>query len=113
MQTPKKAVSPGASYLIPLELQEILWSLHQANPLLPSIFEMRRGRGRYTQQIYHICLLPYLNTRHTVEIAYQPLHDIRVTILQTENGLLMRLSNKQLEAAYSQQQTGPEQGELF
>lgn len=112
MQTPEKTVSPGVAHLIPLELQEILWSLHQTNPLLPSVFEMRKGKGRYIQQIYHMCLLPYYNKRHTVEIA-QPLHDIRVTILQNKTGLLMRLSNKQLESKYSQSSAGPEQGELF
>lgn len=109
----EKTLSPGVAHLIPLELQEVLWSLHELNPLLPSIFEMRKGRGSYIQRIRQICLLPYFNQTFSVEVA-QPLHDIRVTIMQPEAGLLlMRLSNKQLEAEFSQQPPGPEQGRLF
>ena len=107
----KRSVSPGVARLIPKELQEILWTLHQEHPLLPSIFELK-SRGRYTQHINHLCLLPYYDQHHTVKIA-QPINDIRVTILQTDNSLLMRLSNKQLEADLSPSQIGPEQGELF
>lgn len=115
MPSPERTVSPGITRLIPPELQEILWSLHAAHPLLPSIFNLRKGKGLYTQHVDHLCLLPYYDKRHTVELP-QPLHDIRITILQTDTGLLMRLSNKALEAELSQQPPvpeRPEQGQLF
>ncbi len=112
MPQPGRTVSPGVSRLIPKEPQDILWSLHEANPLLPSIFELRKGRGTYIQSIRQICLIPYFNQIFSVELA-NPLHDIRVTILQTDTGLLMRLSNKKLEAELSRHPRGPEQGELF
>lgn len=110
MQPLEKVISPGVAQLIPAELQEFLWSLHEANPLLSSIFELRKGRSPYTQHISR--LIPYSNQRHTIEIAH-PLHDIKITILQTETSLLMRLSSKQLEADLSRQPPGPEQGHLF
>lgn len=112
MPSPERAVSPGVARLIPPELQEFIWVIHEEIPLLPSIFDLRKGKGRYTQHVDHLCLLPYHDKRHTIEIA-QPLNDLRITLLQTETGILMRLSNKQLEAEYSHQPTGPEQGELF
>lgn len=111
MPQPSRTVSPGVSRLIPKELQDILWSLHEANPLLPSIFELRKGRGTYIQSIRQICLIPYFNQIFSVELS--PLHDIRVTILQTDTGLLMRLSNKKLEAELSRQLGESKQGELF
>lgn len=112
MQPPERQISPGVASLVSPQLQDILWSLHEAHPLLPSIFDLHK-KGRYKQTINHLCLLPYYNKRHTIEVA-QPLDDIRITILRTDTCLLMRLSNKQLEADHSHLQTpGPEQGELF
>jgi len=108
MQQPEKTVSQGVARLIPPELQDILWALHQEHPLLPSVFDLR-GKGRYKQLINHLCLLPIYHKRHIVEVAH-PLDDIRITILQTETGLLMRLSNKALDSHHSAE---PEQGELF
>lgn len=112
MPPPKRTVSPGVACLIPPKLQEILWALHQEQPLLPSIFDLRKGQGRYTQHIDHLCLLPYYDQHHTVEVE-KPLDDIRITILPVETGLLMRLSNKALEAGQTQKPAAPEQGELF
>lgn len=115
MQPPKKSVSPGVKTLIPSELQAILWALHEAQPLLPCIFDLRKGRGRYVQHINHLCLLPYYDQVHTVELA-KPLNDISITLLRTDTGLLMRLSNKQLEQELSKQSLEPDepaQGQLF
>lgn len=113
MPRPNRAVSPGISSLIPVELQEYIWAIHEQNPLLPSIFELRKGKGRYTQLINHLCLLPYYDKRHTVKLA-EPLHDIRVTILSIESGkLLMRLSNKKLEKSIAEGNGEIRQGELF
>lgn len=112
MQTPIRTVSPGVARLIPPDLQEIIWTIHAANPLLPSIFELSKGRKHYTQHINHLCLLPYYNQSHTVKF-YQPLDNLRVTILMTGKGLLMRLSNRKLEIELRQKLAGPEQGELF
>lgn len=108
---PNRSVSPGVTRLIPPELQEILWNLHQDQPLLPSIFDLRKGQGRYTQHINQICLLPYFYKHHTIELA-QPLDNLRLTVLQTEAGLLMRLSSKTLEAELSHQSNRLKQGEF-
>ena len=112
MQIPMKTVSPGVARLIPLDLQEIIWTIHATNPLLPSIFEFSKGKARYTQHINHLCLLPYYNQSHTVKF-YQPLDNLRVTILMTDTCLLMRLSSKRLEDKYSQSPPGLQQGDLF
>lgn len=112
MVKPDKTVSPGVANLIPPELQEILWNLHQATPLIPSIFDLRRGKGQHTQHIHHICLLPYYDKKHTEQLAQLALNNIRITVLRTDNGWLMRLSNRLLEAQY-EEMPGPEQGSLF
>lgn len=112
MLAPNKSISPGVARLIPKKLQEILWNLFEDNPLLPSVFDLRKGKGRYLQSINHMCLPDY-DQWHKVS-ASNPIDDIRVTILKTDSGqLLMRLSNKKLEAEMSQLPSGPEQGELF
>lgn len=111
MLTPNRSISPGVARLIPADLQEILWSLHQDHPLLPSVFDLRKGKGRYMQSINHMCLPDY-DQWHKVSVS-SPLDDIRVTILKTDSGQLMRLSNKQLEAEFNQMSLKPEQGELF
>ena len=112
MLTPNRSISPGVARLIPADLQEILWSLYQDHPLLPSVFDLRKGKGRYMQSINHMCLPDY-DQWHKFSVS-KPLDDIRVTILKTVTGqLMMRLSNKQLEAKYSKMSSGPEQGELF
>lgn len=112
METPIRTVSPGVARLIPLNLQEIIWMIHAANPLLPSIFELSKGKARYTQHINHLCLLPYYNKRHTVKLSQPALDDIRITVLRTDSGWLMRLSNRLLEGQYGEK-PGPEQGSLF
>lgn len=111
MPTPRM-VSPGVANLIPVDLQTFIWSLYEATPLIPSIFDLRRGHGQYTQHVYHICLLPYYDKKHTAQLAQPSLNNIRVTVLSTNNGLLMRLSNKLLETQYGEK-PGPEQGTLF
>lgn len=113
MLIPNKSVSPGVAHLVSPELQEILWALFEANPLLPSVFDLRKGKGRYMQSVNHMCL-PHYDQFHKITVS-EPLDDIRITILQTDAGLLMRLSNKQLEADFSQRQfrSGAEQGKLF
>lgn len=108
----QRTVSPGIKYLISEELQNILWEIHREKPLSPSsIFDLRQGRIRQTQNIYHLCL-PYYDKRHIVQLSQPALDNIRITILRTDKGWLMRLSNRLLEAKYAQM-SGPEQGTLF
>lgn len=110
MLKPDRTVSPGVAYLISKELQEILWNIHKETPYIPSLFDLRKGHGQ-TQHIYHICLVPYYEKKYTVELENQ--FAIRITILRTDTGLLMRLSSKRLEDKYRQSPPGLQQGDLF
>lgn len=112
MSQPDRIVSPGVNHLVTKELQDYLWFIHKLQPLSPSIFDLRRGKGRNTQHINHLCLQPYYDKRHTVQLSQPALDDIRITVLSSDKGWLMRLSNRLLEAQYARIY-GPEQGTLF
>ncbi len=107
-----RSISPGVANLVSPELQDHLWAIHHLQPLTPSIFDLRRGHGRYIQHISHLCLLPYYDQQHTVKLSQPALDDIRITVLRTTSGWLMRLSNRLLEDRYGKR-SGPEQGNLF
>lgn len=107
-----RRVSPGVANLVSPELQDHLWAIHRLQPLTPSIFDLRRGRGRHIQHISHLCLLSHYDQQHTVKLSQPALDDIRITVLMTASGWLMRLSNRLLEAQYGKR-PGPEQGNLF
>lgn len=112
MDALQRTVSPGINNFVSEELQTILWDIHRENPLSPSIFDLRHGRGRHTQNIYHLCLLPYYHKRHIMQMSQPALDNIRITVLRTGKGWLMRLSNRLLEAQYGER-SGPEQETLF
>lgn len=112
MPEQNRIISPGVRHLIMPELQDYLWAIHSNMPLSPSIFDLRRGKGKGLH-IQHISLCPFYEKKYyTVQISQPVLDDIRITVLRIDTGWLMRLSNRQLETQYGKM-SGPEQGFLF
>lgn len=99
-----RKISPGVRKLVPPELHAVIWQLYDDHPVLPSFFDLDRGRPGTIQKITHFCLIPYHWQQTRVEHA-SPIDNVRLVLVKEEDTLLLRLRNRKLEEDLSKKAT--------
>lgn len=106
------SVSPGVKKLLSPNLIEAIWNVYSEHPnLLPSLFDLDRGRGY--QKVTHVCLLPWHWQVHRI-VSLTIVEGLRLVLYREQDGsLTLRIRNRGLEEILAESKPDFVQGELF
>lgn len=107
-----RKASPGVRKLLCQDLIEEIWRIHSQRPdLLPSFFDLDRGRG--TQKVSHFCLVPWYWRVHRIP-CHSPVEGLRLALRKYDDGsLLLKIRNLGMEERLASGDSGCVQGQLF